>query len=65
MRVSYTRRAFADRQAIFDYLDQRDPRAARNFKALSHTAEAPDFAVRERIGAVLVWKLVRLSQIPC
>ena len=33
MRVRYTRRAFADREAIFDYLDQRDPRAARNVKA--------------------------------
>lgn len=51
MRVRYTRRAFADREAIFDYLDQRDPRAARNVKALRHTAEAPGFVVRERIGA--------------
>ena len=33
MRVRYTPRAFADREAIFDYLDQRDPKAARKVKA--------------------------------
>jgi plasmid stabilization system protein ParE len=32
MRVRYTPRAFADREAIFDYLDQRDPQAARKVK---------------------------------
>jgi plasmid stabilization system protein ParE len=33
MRVRYTKRAFADREAIFEYLNQQDPRAARNVKA--------------------------------
>lgn len=33
MRVRYTPRAFADREAIFDYLDQFDPQAARRVKA--------------------------------
>ena len=33
MRVRYTPRAFADREAIFEYLNQRDPRAARKVKA--------------------------------
>ena len=33
MRVRYTPRAFADREAIFAYLDQRNPRAAREVKA--------------------------------
>ena len=33
MRVRYTPRAFADREAIFEYLDQRDPQAARRVKA--------------------------------
>jgi plasmid stabilization system protein ParE len=33
MRVRYTRRAFADREEIFDYLDRRSPRAARDVKA--------------------------------
>jgi plasmid stabilization system protein ParE len=33
MRVRYTPRAFADREAIFEYLDQRSPRAAHAVKA--------------------------------
>jgi toxin ParE1/3/4 len=33
MRVRYTPRAFADREAIFSYLDERNPRAGREFKA--------------------------------
>jgi plasmid stabilization system protein ParE len=33
MRVRYTKRAFADREAIFEYLNQRDPRAAQKVKA--------------------------------
>lgn len=33
MRVRYTPRAFTDREAIFEYLDQRDPKAARKTKA--------------------------------
>ena len=33
MRVRYTPRAFADREEIFAYLDQRNPRAAREVKA--------------------------------
>ena len=33
MRVRYTPRAFADREEIFDYLDRRNPRAAREVKA--------------------------------
>jgi plasmid stabilization system protein ParE len=32
MRVRYTPRAFADREAIFEYLDQRNPQAARRVK---------------------------------
>jgi toxin ParE1/3/4 len=33
MRIQYTRRGFADREAIFEYLNQFDPRAAREAKA--------------------------------
>jgi plasmid stabilization system protein ParE len=33
MRVRYTPRAFADREAIFEYPDQRNPQAARKVKA--------------------------------
>jgi plasmid stabilization system protein ParE len=30
VRIRYTRRAFLDREAIFDYLDERSPKGARN-----------------------------------
>jgi plasmid stabilization system protein ParE len=33
MKVRYTPRAFADREQIFAYLDERNPRAAREVKA--------------------------------
>ncbi len=33
MRLRYTRRALADREAIFDYLQQRSPEAARRVMA--------------------------------
>jgi toxin ParE1/3/4 len=33
VRVRYTKRAFADREAIFECLNQRDPRAAQKVKA--------------------------------
>jgi len=33
MKIRYTRRAFADREAIFAYLNQHDARAARKVKA--------------------------------
>ena len=33
MKIRYTRRAFADREAIFEYLSSRNPRAAREVKA--------------------------------
>ena len=32
MRVRYSTRAFADREAIFDYLDELNPRAAQSVK---------------------------------
>ena len=33
MKVRYTPRAFADREEIFAYLDERNPRVAREVKA--------------------------------
>jgi plasmid stabilization system protein ParE len=30
MKVRYTVRAFADREAIYDYLEKRSPQGARN-----------------------------------
>jgi toxin ParE1/3/4 len=32
MRVRYTLRAFADREAIYDYLEKRSPQGVRNVK---------------------------------
>jgi plasmid stabilization system protein ParE len=32
MRVRYTPRAFADREAIFEYINRRNPRAAQEIK---------------------------------
>jgi toxin ParE1/3/4 len=37
MKVRYSRRAFADREAIFAYLEQRSPQGAQNVKrAIMH-----------------------------
>jgi plasmid stabilization system protein ParE len=33
MRIRYTLRAFADREAIFEYLNRRNPQAAQAVKA--------------------------------
>ena len=33
MRIRYTRRAFADREAIYEYYDRRNPATAREVKA--------------------------------
>jgi toxin ParE1/3/4 len=33
MRIRYTLRAFADREAIYEYYDRRNPRMAREVKA--------------------------------
>lgn len=51
MRVRYTPRAFADREAIFEYIDRRNPRAAREVKAFieKRTSELGDSVVRHRV----------------
>ena len=51
MRVRYTPRAFADREAIFVYLDQRNPRAAREVKAFirKRIVELGDLPRRSKI----------------
>jgi toxin ParE1/3/4 len=36
MKVRYTKRAFANRERIFDYLDERNPQAARAVVGLIH-----------------------------
>ena len=41
MRVRYSARAFADREAIFEYIEQRSPQGARNVKhAIVHAIQA-------------------------
>jgi hypothetical protein len=50
MRVRYTPRAFADREAIFEYIDRRNPRAAREVKAFiqKRITELGDLEIRHR-----------------
>jgi plasmid stabilization system protein ParE len=51
MRVRYTPRAFADREAIFEYIDRRNPRAAREVKAfiIRRIARLGDALIRHRM----------------
>jgi toxin ParE1/3/4 len=51
MRVRYTPRAFADREAIFAYLDSRNPRAAREVKAFikKRVADLREFPRRSKL----------------
>ena len=51
MRVRYTPRAFADRDTIFDYINRRNPRAAREVKAFieKRISELGDLAIRHRV----------------
>jgi plasmid stabilization system protein ParE len=61
MRVRYTPRAFADREAIFEYLNRRSPQAARNVKAfiaekvasLSHFPRRARFV--KELGVHALW----------
>jgi toxin ParE1/3/4 len=50
MRVRYTPRAFADREAIFEYINRRNPRAAREVIAffVKRIARLGDAPVRHR-----------------
>ena len=51
MRVRYTPRAFADREAIFEYINRRNPRAAREVKAFieRRISELGDLEIRHRM----------------
>ena len=61
MRVRYTLRAFADREAIFEYINRRNPRAARDVKAYieKRIVELGDSVVRhrmvEKLGVHALW----------
>jgi plasmid stabilization system protein ParE len=49
MRVRYSLRAFADREAIYDYLEQRSPQGARNVQlAIVHAIRS--LASHPRLG---------------
>jgi toxin ParE1/3/4 len=51
MRVRYTPRALADREAIFDYIDKRNPHAAREVKSYidKQISELGNSVVRHRL----------------
>jgi len=63
MRIRYTRRAFFDRESIFDYLDERSPQGARNVQraivqAIRSLKEYP------RLGRITVVAEVRELTVP-
>jgi plasmid stabilization system protein ParE len=66
VRVRYTPRAFADREEIFDYLDRRNPRAAREVQAfiIKRIAELGDIPVRHRMIARLGVHALFLGRYP-
>jgi toxin ParE1/3/4 len=66
MRVRYTPRSFADREAIFDYIDRRNPRAAREVKAFieKRISELGDSLVRHRMIANLGVHALWLGRYP-
>jgi toxin ParE1/3/4 len=61
MRVRYTPRAFADREAIFEYINRRNPRAAQEIKAFleRRISELGDLEIRHRmipnLGVHALW----------
>ena len=66
MRVRYTPRAFADREDIFEYINQRNPRAARQVKAFiaNRIARLGDTPVRHRMIATLGVHALYLGRYP-
>ena len=58
MRIRYTRRAFLDREAIFDYLDERSPKGAINVqravvRAIRALETYPGLGQRTGVAGVL------------
>jgi toxin ParE1/3/4 len=51
MRVRYTPRAFADREAIFEYINRRNPRVAQEIKVYleKRISELGDLEIRHRV----------------
>jgi plasmid stabilization system protein ParE len=51
MRIRYSRRAFAEREAIFDYLEKRNPQGALNLmRAIKGAIRS--LAIHPRLGQV-------------
>ena len=55
MRVRYTPRAFADREAIFEYINRHNPHAAREVQAFieQRVSELGDLEIRHRAIPIL------------
>jgi toxin ParE1/3/4 len=66
VKVRYTPRAFADRELIFEYINQRNPRAAREVKAFiaKRIAGLGDAPVRHRMIAKLGVRALYLGRYP-
>ena len=66
MKVRYTPRAFADREAIFEYVDRHNPRAAREVKAFiaGRIAQLGGAPVRHRMIAALGVHALYLGRYP-
>jgi addiction module RelE/StbE family toxin len=61
MRVRYTARAFANREAIFDYIEERSPQAARDVlrlirQRINELADHPYTGTKTtRPGIYMLW----------
>lgn len=66
MRIRYTPRAFADREVIFEYIDRRNPRAAREVKAFidRRIAQLHDSPRRHRMISKLGVHALYLGRYP-
>jgi toxin ParE1/3/4 len=66
VKVRYTPRAFADREAIFEYIDRYNPRAAAAVKALltRRIADLGEVPVRHRMITKLGVHALYLGRYP-
>ena len=66
MRVRYTPRAFADREAIFEYINRRNPRAAQEVTAFieKRISELGDSEIRHRVISKLGVHALWLGRYP-
>jgi plasmid stabilization system protein ParE len=66
VKVRYTPRAFVDREAIFETINRRNPRAAQEVKAIivKRIAQLGDAPVRHRMIAQLGVHALYLGRYP-